>query len=117
IDGFGVADMPRAGVRTVGDSDDMAEFVTIRNVHALDNQRCGIFTGHVNDLLIENNETSGSVDEHGIYVSNSGDRPVIRNNYSWGNHGSGIHMNGDLSQEGDGLISNALISGNRIYNN
>jgi hypothetical protein len=117
IDGFGVADMPRAGVRTVGDSDDMAEFVTIRNVHAYDNQRWGIFTGHVNDLLIENNETSGSIDEHGIYVSNSGDRPVIRNNYSWGNHGSGIHMNGDLSQEGDGLISNALISGNRIYNN
>jgi hypothetical protein len=95
----------------------MAQFVTVRNVHAYDNEVWGIFTGFVNDLLIENNETSGSVEQHGIYVSNSGDRPVIRNNYSWGNHDAGIHMNGDLSQGGDGIISGALISGNRIYNN
>lgn len=113
IDGFGVTGMGRAGVRSV-----LGEFVTIRNVLAYDNDVWGIFTGFVDDLLIENNETSGSIDEHGIYVSNSGDRPVIRNNYSWGNHGSGIHMNGDVEQQpGDGIISNALVSGNRIFNN
>lgn len=117
LDGFSVTGMPRAGIRSVGLEDDMAEFVTIRNVHAYDNGRWGIFTGHVNDLLIENNETSGSVLEHGIYVSNSGDRPVIRHNVTWGNHGAGIHMNGDFSLGGDGLISNALVSGNRIYGN
>jgi hypothetical protein len=117
IDGFSVTGMPRAGIRSVGLDDDMAEFVTIRNVHAYDNGRWGIFTGHVNDLLIENNETSGSILEHGIYVSNSGDRPVIRNNDTWGNHGAGIHMNGDLSLGGDGLITGALVSGNRIYGN
>ncbi len=117
LDGFSVTGMPRAGIRSVGLDDDMVEFVTIRNVHAYDNGRWGIFTGHVNDLLIENNETSGSVLEHGIYVSNSGDRPVIRHNVTWGNHGAGIHMNGDLSLGGDGLISNALVSGNRIYGN
>jgi len=117
IDGFSVTGMPRAGIRSVGLDDDMAEFVTIRNVHAYDNGRWGIFTGHVNDLLIENNETSGSVLEHGIYVSNSGDRPVIRNNVTWGNHGAGIHMNGDLSLGGDGLITGALVSGNRVYGN
>lgn len=117
IDGFSVTGMPRAGIRSVGLDDDMAEFVTIRNVHAYDNGRWGIFTGHVNDLLIENNETSGSVLEHGIYVSNSGDRPVIRHNVTWGNHGAGIHMNGDASQGGDGLITGALVSGNRVYGN
>lgn len=117
VDGFAVAGMPRAGIRSVGLADDMAEFVTIRNVQAYDNGRWGIFTGHVNDLLIEDNETSGSTLEHGIYVSNSGDRPVIRNNYSWGNHGAGIHMNGDHSQGGDGIISEAHVTGNRIYNN
>jgi len=117
LDGFSITGMPRAGIRSVGLDDDMAEFVTIRNVHAYDNGRWGIFTGHVNDLLIENNETSGSILEHGIYVSNSGDRPVIRHNVTWGNHGAGIHMNGDLSLGGDGLISNALVSGNRIYGN
>ena len=105
IDGFNVTGMPRAGVRSVGFSDDFASHVTIRNVTATNNGVWGIFTGHVDDLLIENNHTSGSLDEHGIYVSNSGDRPIIRNNVIWGNHGSGIHMNGDLSQGGDGIIS------------
>jgi parallel beta-helix repeat protein len=117
IDGFEVFGMPRAGVRSVGLDDDMAEFVTVRNVFAHDNGVWGIFTGHVNDLVIENNRTTGSIDEHGIYVSNSGDRPVLRGNISWGNHGSGIHMNGDESQGGDGIISGALVSGNIIYDN
>ena len=117
IDGFAVTGMPRAGVRSVGLPDAMAEFVTVRNVHAYNNGYWGIFTGHVNDLLIENNETSGSTIEHGIYVSNSGDRPVIRGNKSWGNIRNGIHMNGDAEQDGDGIISNALVSGNTIYNN
>jgi hypothetical protein len=117
IDGFSVTGMPRAGVRSVGLASRMAEFVTIRNVHATNNGYWGIFTGHVNDLVIENNETSGSTIEHGIYVSNSGDRPVIRGNKSWGNRANGIHMNGDLSQGGDGVISGALVSGNTIWNN
>jgi hypothetical protein len=117
IDGFAVTGMPRAGVRSVGLPDAMAEFVTVRNVHAYNNGYWGIFTGHVNDLLIENNETSGSTIEHGIYVSNSGDRPVIRGNKSWGNIRNGIHINGDAEQDGDGIISNALVSGNTIYNN
>ncbi|MCC6492843.1 MAG: right-handed parallel beta-helix repeat-containing protein [Pirellulales bacterium] len=117
IDGFAVTGMPRAGIRTVGAEDDFAEFVTIRNVHAYDNGRWGIFTGFVDDLLIENNETSGSAIEHGIYVSNSGDRPTIRGNASWGNRANGIHMNGDASLGGDGIISGAVVSGNRIYGN
>ncbi len=117
INGFNVAGMPHAGVRSVGFSDDFASNVTIRNVTATNNGVWGIFTGHVDDVLIENNRTSGSVDEHGIYVSNSGDRPIIRNNIIWGNFGSGIHMNGDLSQGGDGIISGALVESNIIYDN
>ena len=117
INGFSVTGMPRAGVRSVGLPNSFAQFVTVRNVTATNNGVWGIFTGHVDDLLIESNRTSGSIDEHGIYVSNSGDRPVIRNNTIFDNHGSGIHMNGDLSQGGDGVISGALVTGNRIYNN
>jgi hypothetical protein len=109
--------MPEAGVRSVGFSDDFASHVTVRNVTATNNGVWGIFTGHVDDLLIEDNFASGSLDEHGIYVSNSGDRPIIQNNVIWGNNGSGIHMNGDLSQGGDGIISNALVSGNVIFDN
>jgi parallel beta-helix repeat protein len=86
-------------------------------VQASNNNTWGIFTGHVDDLTIESNRTWGSVVEHGIYVSNSGDRPVIRDNVIFDNRGSGIHMNGDESQGGDGIISHALVSGNVIYNN
>ncbi len=118
IDGFSVNGMPRAGVRSVGvDGDEFASFVTVRNVHATNNGTWGIFTGFVNDLLIENNVASGSIEQHGIYVSNSGDRPVIRNNVLFNNHGSGIHMNGDASEGGDGIITGAIVSGNLIYNN
>ena len=118
IDGFGVTGMDRAGVRSVGaDENDFAEHVTIRNVTSSNNGYWGIFTGFVNDLLIENNKTSGSINEHGIYVSNSGDRPIIRNNESFGNRANGIHINGDASLGGDGIISGALVSGNTIHDN
>lgn len=117
IDGFNVANMPRAGVRSVGSVAAKSRFVTIRNVTADNNGVWGIFTGHVDDLLIEHNKTSRSDDEHGIYVSNSGDRPIIRFNMIWDNHANGIHMNGDLSEGGDGIISGALVEGNIIYGN
>jgi hypothetical protein len=112
IDGFEVFNMPRAGVRAA-----LGDFVTVRNVYAHNNERWGIFTGFVDDLVIENNRTSYSRLEHGIYVSNSGDRPIIRGNTTWNNHGSGIHMNGDVGQGGDGIISGALVSRNRIFDN
>jgi hypothetical protein len=67
--------------------------------------------------VIENNVMSRSQAEHGIYVSNSGDRPVIRRNHVWGNNANGIHMNGDLSQGGDGVISGAVVEDNIIHDN
>jgi hypothetical protein len=112
IDGFVVNGRTRAGIRTV-----LAEHVTIRNCRCGNNGRWGILTGFVDDLLIENNETYGSVIEHGIYVSNSGDRPVIRANHSYDNNANGIHMNGDESLGGDGTISNAVVEGNLIHGN
>jgi parallel beta-helix repeat protein len=112
VDGFEIFGMPRAGARAA-----LGDFVTFRNLYAHNNERWGIFTGFVDDLVIENNRTSFSRLEHGIYVSNSGDRPIIRGNTTWNNHGSGIHMNGDVSQGGDGIISGALVSRNRIYDN
>ena len=112
IEGFAVNGLPRAGIRAV-----LNQHVTIRNNTADLNGRWGIFTGFSDDLLIEHNVTSRSQLEHGIYVSNSGDRPVIRTNVSWGNYANGIHMNGDVSQGGDGVISNALVERNVIYEN
>jgi len=112
IDGFEVTDQPRAGIRIV-----LSDFVVIRNNNCHNNYRWGIFTGFTNDILIENNSCSFSEDEHGIYVSNSSDRPIIRNNHSFNNNGCGIHMNGDISQGGNGIISNAIVEGNILHDN
>jgi parallel beta-helix repeat protein len=112
IDGFNVNGMPEAGLRTV-----TAQFVTLRNNHADGNGKWGILTGFVDDLDIESNVMSNSLQQHGIYVSNSGDRPVVKNNIVFGNHDSGIQLNADASQGGDGIITGAVVSGNVIYNN
>jgi parallel beta-helix repeat protein len=77
----------------------------------------GIFTSHSSDLLIQDNTTSGSQKQHGIYVSNSADHARIRGNIVFGNRGSGIHLNGDLSQGDNGLITSALIENNIIHDN
>jgi Ca2+-binding RTX toxin-like protein len=112
ISGFEVAGIDRAGIRSVTNS-----HVTITNNYTHNNGYWGIFTGFSDDLDIENNVCTYSVQQHGIYVSNSGDRPIIRNNVCAYNHDCGIHMNGDISQGGDGIISGALVEGNIIYGN
>ena len=117
IEGFTVTNATRAGIRVVGDVSDVAEFVTIRSNRVDRNGTWGIFTGFCDDLLIESNEASRSVAEHGIYVSNSGDRPVVRRNAVWGNSGSGIQLNADVFSGGDGIISEAVIEGNTIFGN
>ncbi|MGE5804751.1 MAG: T9SS type A sorting domain-containing protein, partial [Ignavibacteria bacterium] len=63
------------------------------------------------------NICTNSIDEHGIYVSNSSDRPVVKNNQCFGNNGCGLHFNGDISMGGDGIIINAVIEGNILHDN
>ncbi|RLD21293.1 MAG: hypothetical protein DRI69_04410 [Bacteroidetes bacterium] len=114
IDGFISNDMPGAGngIRLVN-----ADHCVVRNCSCDNNAERGIFTGFTDDILIEYNLCTNSIDEHGIYVSNSSDRPIIRYNECYGNNAIGIHMNGDLSEGGDGIISDAEIYGNIIHDN
>lgn len=114
IDGFIVNDMPGNGngIRLV-----LSNFCEVRNTSCDNNAERGIFTGFTDDVLIEHNICTNSIDEHGIYVSNSSDRPIIRYNECYGNNGAGIHMNGDLSTGGDGIISDAKVYGNILHDN
>lgn len=112
IEGFTVNGRTRTGIRAV-----TCEHVTIRDNHMNANGVWGILTGFCDDLLIEDNVASNSIDQHGIYVSNSGDRPIVRRNVMFGNDDAGLHMNGDRFQGGDGIISNALVELNVIYDN
>lgn len=81
----------------------------------------GIFTSHTTDCTIDSNKVSGTLGGgstgHGIYVSDSAVRPVVTNNAIAANGGEGLHMNGDASNGGTGLISNATVVGNIIHGN
>jgi len=112
IDGFTVIGATRTGIRLVG-----AEHITIKNNTCLSNGTWGILTGFVEYVIIENNLCAYSGSQHGIYHSNSGDHPIIRYNTCHDNNGCGIHMNGDSSMGGDGLITNAIVEGNILYGN
>lgn len=114
VDGFTVNGMPGNGngIRVV-----LSNHCVVRNCRCDGNAERGIFTAFTDDILIEYNVCTNSVDEHGIYVSNSSDRPVIRYNQCFGNNNIGIHLNGDLSAGGDGIISDAQIYGNILHDN
>jgi len=118
IEGLEVTNAGRSGIRLTHSDNSI-----VRNNHAHHNYRWGIFTSFSDDLLIEDNECSYSEDEHGIYVSNSGDRPIIRGNRVHHNNANGIHMNGDIEMDSDtyhdvdGVISEALVENNIVYSN
>lgn len=112
IDGLSSFNANRAAVRI-----DESPHTTVRNGVFGNNAVWGIFTDFSDDLLLEYNECYGSIDQHGIYVSNSGDRPVVRGNICHDNHDCGIQWNADVSMGGDGIISGGLLENNVCYNN
>lgn len=112
IDGFNVTGAARAGISAMD-----CEHITVRNNRLDANARWGVFSSFCDDLTVEHNEISRSGTEHGVYASNSADRPVVRFNKIWGNGMCGVHMNGDVRLGGDGVISDAIIEGNIITNN
>lgn len=121
IDGFRViatgSPSSERGIRLSGTDGDIREGVTISNNYVSNAGWTGITTSFANNVVVEYNEVTGSVGQHGIYVANSGDNPIIRGNYIHNNNQAGLHMNGDQYSGGDGLISNAIVENNVIYNN
>jgi hypothetical protein len=112
INGVQVIDQPRNGIRLV-----FANHCIVRNTFCDNNFERGIFTGFTDDLLLEYNECLNSIDEHGIYVSNSSDRSIIRYNVCHHNNRGGIQINADASQGGDGVSTDPEIYGNILYEN
>ncbi len=115
VEGFRVEDAPRIGIRAV-----QATGVVIRGNTVARSGLTGILTGWTPGVRIENNVCSASIQEHGIYVSNSAtsaDDPVIRGNEVFGNAKNGIQVNGDCWEGGDGIIEGALLDGNLVHDN
>jgi hypothetical protein len=112
IDGLQVTGATRAGISALD-----CDHITVRGNRVADNGRWGVFSSFCDDLVVEDNDVSRSGTEHGIYASNSADRPVIRGNRIWSNAMCGIHLNGDINYGGDGVISGAVIENNVILDN
>lgn len=108
IEGFEVSRAGRAGIRSV-----VNHHVTIRKNRTDQNGMWGIFSGYSDYIVIENNVTTRSHNEHGIYVSSATDHPVIRENQVWGNRVNGIHLNSGTGQ----LVTGALVERNTIFDN
>jgi len=112
VQGFTLNGRSRAGIRAA-----TCDHVTIRDNRIDGSGKWGIFTAFCDDIVIDHNVAANTDEQHGIYVSNSGDRPIVRNNTIYGNTQAGIHMNGDISNGGDGVISDALVENNVIWDN
>jgi hypothetical protein len=112
VEGLTIQHATRAGMRL-----SYANHMTIRNCTFANNGTWGLFTDFSDYTLVEDSESYGAVEQHGIYISNSSDYPTIRRNRLHHNNACGLHMNGDISMGGDGIISYGLVEGNIIYEN
>ncbi len=112
IDGLQGYNATRAGLRVVNSNSISLEHCTFGNCTTW-----GMFTDFSNNLLLQYNDCYGSIQQHGCYVSDSSLSPVVRYNTFHDNAACGLHMNGGMADGPPGLISNALVEFNIIYNN
>jgi hypothetical protein len=91
--------------------------IVIRNNTISNYGRWGVFTGFTNNVQVLNNTISGSVAEHGVYLSNASTGQLVRGNTVFNNHASGIQLNGDFSLGGGGIISNSVVENNVLFGN
>jgi hypothetical protein len=119
IHGLKVYSSLRAGVRV-----SLSDHVTVQACVFGNHQSWGIFTDYADDLSLLGNECYGSIAEHGIYHSNSGDRAVISGNWCHDNNACGIQINADpsfLTPIGgyvpDGISYACVVERNLLVNN
>ncbi len=100
--------------------------LTLRNNICTNAGHEGFYLSEVSKSLIEENTITGSGSDgtskgHGIYLANAGsDDTTIRGNWisnAKTPESAGIHLNGDISVGGDGIISGVSIENNMIFNN
>lgn len=111
VEGLWIDGSPKYGI----DARHTRALAVVSN-HVTQSRVTGIFTAFSDDVRIEGNESSGN-GEHGIYFCNSGDGFRIRGNRAHHNAACGIHLNGDASAGGDGVLSDGVIEANVIHAN
>lgn len=119
VEGFEVRDAPRGGIAVeAGPGEAQSHGVVIRDNVCHDNTRWGIYASFAEGIRIEGNETSATEQEHGIYVANSSDNPIVVANHSHDNFMSGIQIDAVPATEGDDdAIVNAVVDSNVLNGN
>jgi parallel beta-helix repeat protein len=107
----------KAGIKVAGSTGNRILDNTVDGVSGIG----GILVDNVKGALIQGNtvtNTQGSGDTgHGMYVSGSSTGVKVLHNSVHDNAYVGIHLNGDISEGGAGVVTGALIAGNLIYGN
>ena len=127
LDGFRIESPPQRCIAARGATPDvpMVDLVIRRNVCRNATVE-GFYLSEVSMSLVESNDISGTgvagdTRSHGIYLANAGsDGTTIRGNSianAMSAESNGIHVNGDLSIGGDGLVSGLVIEQNLIHDN
>jgi len=101
--------MQRAGIRITGSDHTQVLDNTV------DHAYIGIFASSCSDLLIENNTCENATDQHGIYISRDSKHYIVRGNSLHDNNWDGLHTNAaEGSPNDDGLVENNIIFGNHL---
>ena len=106
------------GIKVTGNNDSIMNCNVQKIVYGF-----GIFSDNANNVVMQDNTITdvgaqGNQDYgHGIYISGSSNGDVIEGNVIYNNDYIGIHVNGDVSEGGLGLVTDALIEDNVIYSN
>ncbi|MGF1506937.1 MAG: right-handed parallel beta-helix repeat-containing protein [Anaerolineae bacterium] len=67
----------------------------VMDVYSRDNGEWGMHTTSTSEMLIQDSVFTTSIDEHGLYISGSGDNAVVRRSVFQGNNLSGLQVNAD----------------------
>ena len=116
IEGFTVTGASRYGIALFGFDAARHHHIRIVGNHVDSNGVTGIFTAFSDDIHIESNVSSRN-GEHGVYISNSSNRPRVIHNELRDNAAAGVHLNGDAGMGGSGIITDAIIQENVIAGN
>ena len=74
--------------------------IIVLDVYSHDNGAWGLHSTSTSDMLIQDSVFTNSAEEHGAYISGSGDNVVIRRNVFQGNIASGLQVNADPQTAG-----------------
>jgi|GEM_PF-761751 len=72
-----------------------SDHIIVLDVYSHDNGMWGMMTTSTNYMLVQDSVFTNSGEEHGVYISGSGDNIVIRRNIFQGNAASGLQVNAD----------------------